>query len=83
MSYSKQSAVPIEMLPGIGTRTAKVLKKLEIKTIGQFKQMPETVLVELFGPSIKKVYWQTNPKKRIVKKRPKVSMANAFISMLF
>ncbi|MFA6027458.1 MAG: hypothetical protein WC752_00845 [Patescibacteria group bacterium] len=60
MSYSKQSTVPIELLPGIGQRTALVLRKFEIKTIGQFKQMPEKVLVEIFGPSIKKAYWQTH-----------------------
>jgi len=59
MSYSKKSTVPIELLPGIGRRTAYCLKKLEIKTIGQFKQMPEQVLVELFGPSIRTVYYQT------------------------
>lgn len=60
MSYSKESTVPIELLPGIGQRTALVLKQLEIKTIGQFKQMPEKVLVEIFGPSIRSVYWQTH-----------------------
>ena len=53
MTYSTQSNIPIELMPGIGQRTAKVLRKLEIKTIGQFKQMPEKVLVELFGPSIR------------------------------
>lgn len=52
MSYSYSSTVPIQMLPGIGRRTAKVLHRLEVHTIGQFKSMPERVLVELFGPSI-------------------------------
>lgn len=56
MSYSFSSTVPIEMLPGIGRHTAKVLRSLTIATVGQFKQLPVTVLVELFGPSIRSVY---------------------------
>jgi nucleotidyltransferase/DNA polymerase involved in DNA repair len=44
------------MLPGIGRRTAKVLHGLQIHTVGQFKAMPERVLVELFGPSISAVH---------------------------
>lgn len=56
MSYSKKSNLPIEYLPGIGWRTARILKKLDIFTIGQFKQVPEKMLVELFGPSIRMVY---------------------------
>ena len=56
MSYSKTSNLPIDYLPGIGTRTAKVLKKLDIHTIGQFKRTPEKILVELFGPSIRQFY---------------------------
>jgi len=88
MSYSKQSTVPIEFLPGIGRRTAKVLHKLEIKTIGQFKQMPEQVLIELFGPSIKTVYYKTNNIKKITvpKKNKniyqKIKMIPAFLSLL-
>ena len=56
MSYSYSSTVPIQMLPGIGRRTAKVLHSLQIHTVGQFKAMPERVLVELFGPSISNVH---------------------------
>ncbi len=52
MSYSTTSTVPIEMLPGIGRRTAKILRSWRITTIGQFKQLPERILVEIFGPSI-------------------------------
>lgn len=52
MSYSHASTVPIQMLPGIGRRTAQVLHRLQIHTVGQFKSMPTQVLVELFGPSI-------------------------------
>ena len=56
MSFSTTSTVPIDLLPGIGKRTAKVLRSLEIRTIGEFKTMPEKVLVELFGPSIRQVH---------------------------
>ncbi|MBU0670811.1 MAG: hypothetical protein ABH835_00940 [Patescibacteria group bacterium] len=56
MSYSKKSNIPIELLNGIGPRTAKVLKSLDIYTVAQFKKMPDKVLVELFGPSIRPVY---------------------------
>lgn len=56
MSYSSTSSVPIEMLPGIGKRTAKVLRAMQVKTIGQFKNVPEQMLVELLGPSIRQPY---------------------------
>ena len=56
MSFASTSTVPIELLPGIGKRTAKVLRSIGIRTIGQFKQLPEGVLVELFGPSIKQLH---------------------------
>jgi len=88
MSYSNYSTVPIELLPGIGRRTALCLKKLEIKTIGQFKQMPEKILIELFGPSIKTVYYQTRgliirPKKPQPKNLLyKIKMAQVFASFL-
>lgn len=59
------------MLPGIGHRTAKVLRTWKIATVGQFKQLPENVLIELFGPSIRPVYhavqgrsWQVRPTDR-------------------
>lgn len=57
MFYSSSSNVPIEMLPHLGLRTAKVLRSWNIRTVGQFKQLPERVLVELFGPSIRGVYY--------------------------
>lgn len=56
MSFSYQSTVPIHMLPGLGSRTAKALRKLGIRTVGDFKKTPERVLVELFGPSIKSLH---------------------------
>ncbi len=69
MSFSNSSTVPIEMLPGIGFRTAKVLRSLDIMTVGQFKRMPEKVLVELFGPSIKPVHnYVHNKKRKVIKK---------------
>ncbi len=61
MSYSHTSTVPIEMLPGIGRRTAKVLRSMQVRTVGQFKALPERMLVELFGPSIKSVYQIVHP----------------------
>lgn len=56
MSYSSSSTVPIEMLPGIGRRTAKVLRAMQVRTVGQFKALPERLLVEVFGPSIRPVH---------------------------
>lgn len=51
------------MLPGIGKRTAQVLRSLDIRTIGQFKRVPEKMLIELFGPSIRSVYLYVHNKK--------------------
>ena len=56
MSYSSTSTVPIEMLPGIGKRTAKILRSMHVRTVGQFKSVPERLLVEIFGPSIRQPY---------------------------
>lgn len=67
MSYSHSSTVPIEMLPGIGRRTAKVLRSLHVTTVGQFKKLPERVLIDLFGPTIIPVHKMVKP---IVKKVP-------------
>lgn len=53
MFLSTTSNVPIEFLPNIGKRTAKVLRSLGVATIGQFTQLPEQLLIELFGPSIR------------------------------
>lgn len=49
------------MLPGIGKRTAKILQSMDIHTIGEFKTAPEKLLVEVFGPSIRKIYSAVNP----------------------
>lgn len=56
MSFSHTSNVPIHMLPGIGKRTAQILQSLGIRTVGQFKQLPEGLLVEIFGPSIRSIH---------------------------
>lgn len=53
MSFATNT--PIQYLPGIGWRTAKVMHELGVHTAGQLNAMPEKVLVELFGPSIKPV----------------------------
>jgi nucleotidyltransferase/DNA polymerase involved in DNA repair len=44
------------MLPGIGHRTAQVLRSMHIRTVGQFKSLPEQMLIEIFGPSIRALY---------------------------
>ena len=80
MSYSHFSAVPIEMLPGIGLRTAKVLRTLRIQTVGQFKQIPEEVLVELFGPSIRTLHQHVRGKKPATKVYPGTRSYLAFPS---
>lgn len=49
------SNTPVQFVPGIGRRTAAVLHDLDIHTFGQLARIPDQVLVELFGPSIKKV----------------------------
>ena len=56
MTFSTTSTIPIEFMPNLGKRTAKVLKSLGIMTISQFKQLPEAMLIELFGPSIRDTY---------------------------
>jgi nucleotidyltransferase/DNA polymerase involved in DNA repair len=53
MSVSNNT--PVHFLPGIGKRTASVLHGLGIHTAGQLAQMPDKVLIELFGPSIRSV----------------------------
>lgn len=88
MSYSKNSSVPIELLPGVGRRTAAILKSLEIHTVGQFKQTPEKLMVELFGPSIKQVYHIVHPMrvKNVQRKNKsffhKIQMASQLLTML-
>ena len=54
--------MPIELLPGIGKRTAKILRSLDIRTIGEFKRTPEKVLVEIFGPSIRSLHHYVHSK---------------------
>jgi len=46
---------PIHFIPGIGKRTADILHNLGIHTAGQFKKVPESILIELFGPSIRQI----------------------------
>lgn len=59
MSFSTHT--PIQYIPGIGWRTAKVMHQLGIHTAGQLQNMPESVLVELFGPSIQSVIDTVTP----------------------
>ncbi len=53
MSFANNT--PIQYLPGIGWRTANVLNDLGVHTAGQLHRIPESVLVELFGPSIRTI----------------------------
>ncbi|HLD22288.1 MAG TPA: hypothetical protein VJB65_05320 [Patescibacteria group bacterium] len=46
---------PVQFIPGIGARTAAVLHELDIHTISELVRVPEKVLIELFGPSIRSV----------------------------
>lgn len=46
---------PIQFLPGIGWRTAGVLHELGVHTAGQLSRVPDQMLIELFGPSIRSV----------------------------
>ena len=85
MSYSKKSNIPIELLPGVGPRTAKVLKSLDIHTVSHFKKVPEKMLLELFGPSIVPVHRQVQNKTYSIKKRSfakKIHLAMNFMSFL-
>ncbi len=70
MSFA--SNTPVQFLPGIGVRTAQVLHDLDIHTAGQLQRMPEKVLIELFGPSIRVV---TNNLSIAQKKKPAVTPA--------
>lgn len=53
MSFANNT--PVQYLPGIGWRTANVLNYLGIHTAGQLNRIPESVLIELFGPSIRSI----------------------------
>jgi nucleotidyltransferase/DNA polymerase involved in DNA repair len=43
--------IVIELLPGIGRRTATYLRNRGIRTIGQFRKLPQHAAVRLFGTS--------------------------------
>jgi len=43
--------IVIELLPGIGRRTATYLRNRGIRTIGQFRKLPQHAAVRLFGMS--------------------------------
>lgn len=68
MSFSKHT--PIQYLPNIGWRTAKVMHELGIHTAGQLQHMPESVLVELFGPSIRNVLQLLQEEKKEIPNIP-------------
>lgn len=41
----------VELLPSVGAKTAKRLLDLGVRTIGQLKSIPESLLIRQFGPS--------------------------------
>ncbi len=43
--------IVIDLLPGIGRRTATYLRNRGIRTIGQFRKLPQYAAVKLFGAS--------------------------------
>lgn len=53
MSFA--SNTPVHFIPGVGHRTAKVLHNLGLHTAGQLNSVPEQLLIEIFGPSIRTV----------------------------
>ena len=53
MSFAHNT--PIQYLPNIGPRTTQILQSLGVYTAGQLNSIPEGVLIELFGPSIRSV----------------------------
>jgi DNA polymerase IV len=52
----KLRAIRIELLPGVGKRTAEALKKVGISSIGAFSEMPIGDVLTLFGRSGLKLY---------------------------
>lgn len=53
MSFAQNT--PIQFVPGIGWRTAQVMHDLGIHTVGHLDHIPENILIELFGPSIRSI----------------------------
>lgn len=53
MSFAHNT--PIQFVPGVGKRTAHVMHNLGIHTTGQLNRVPDELLIELFGPSIRSV----------------------------
>jgi nucleotidyltransferase/DNA polymerase involved in DNA repair len=59
MSFAKNT--PIQFIPGIGWRTAEVMHDLGIHTVGHLIHIPDNMLVELFGPSIRSILQMVGP----------------------
>jgi nucleotidyltransferase/DNA polymerase involved in DNA repair len=64
MSFA--SNTPVKYLPGIGWRTARILEQLGIHTAAQLCSIPEAMLVELFGPSIRSVLRNVHVRSTVV-----------------
>jgi nucleotidyltransferase/DNA polymerase involved in DNA repair len=66
MSFAQNT--PIQFIPGIGWRTAEVMHDLGIHTVGHLGHIPENILIELFGPSIRSILnlvGQAAPARRV------------------
>lgn len=48
--------LPVEELPGVGPRTAEVLRRLNVRTIGALSEMPRWSLETLFGANGSSLY---------------------------
>lgn len=51
--------LPILTVPGIGRRTARLLEEAGVRTVGQFLALPDFLLTQTFGPSLKAVRQRT------------------------
>lgn len=76
MSFAKNT--PVQFIPGVGWRTAKVLHELDLHTAGQLNYMPEKVLVELFGPSIRSVLTTLHSSTTAIKKTVRRQSSQTF-----
>ena len=63
---------PVEKLPGIGPKTAAVLKRLNVNTIGEVAAMPRWSLEEMFGANGRAFHERAHGRDSHVVKRSEV-----------
>lgn len=69
--------IVIDLLPGIGRRTATYLRNRGVDTIGKFGRLPQTAAVRLFGVSgiiLREFSRGTDPRDVIPDRQPSVRM---------